>query len=80
MLDVLDAVRVLIDVWTLEQHHEQLSLYRYFELLNGGKGSPTEYTGMTWSGFRPSDDHVSYTNLRAHETPEHLVCRLPLEK
>ena len=23
---------------------------------------------------------VSYTHLRAHETPEHLVCRLPLEK
>ncbi len=23
---------------------------------------------------------VAYTNLRAHETPEHLVCRLLLEK
>src|SRR5678816_4059653 len=32
----------------------------------------------------PADrDHcvpVSYTHLRAHETPEHLVCRLLLEK
>src|SRR5678815_4859219 len=27
-------------------------------------------------GLRP----VSYTHLRAHETPEHLVCRLLLEK
>eukprot|EP00658_Telonema_sp_P-2_P045103 TRINITY_DN3300_c0_g1_i7.p1 TRINITY_DN3300_c0_g1~~TRINITY_DN3300_c0_g1_i7.p1 ORF type:complete len:159 (-),score=35.49 TRINITY_DN3300_c0_g1_i7:34-510(-) len=29
-----------------------------------------------------SQDHkpVSYTHLRAHETPEHLVCRLLLEK
>ena len=27
-------------------------------------------------GFIP----VSYTHLRAHETPEHLVCRLLLEK
>eukprot|EP00658_Telonema_sp_P-2_P063131 TRINITY_DN51845_c0_g1_i1.p1 TRINITY_DN51845_c0_g1~~TRINITY_DN51845_c0_g1_i1.p1 ORF type:complete len:126 (+),score=31.65 TRINITY_DN51845_c0_g1_i1:108-485(+) len=27
-------------------------------------------------GARP----VSYTHLRAHETPEHLVCRLLLEK
>eukprot|EP00658_Telonema_sp_P-2_P067104 TRINITY_DN56044_c0_g1_i1.p2 TRINITY_DN56044_c0_g1~~TRINITY_DN56044_c0_g1_i1.p2 ORF type:complete len:169 (-),score=66.15 TRINITY_DN56044_c0_g1_i1:50-556(-) len=26
------------------------------------------------------DDAVSYTHLRAHETPEHLVCRLLLEK
>src|SRR5678816_1653698 len=25
-------------------------------------------------------DPVSYTHLRAHETPEHLVCRFLLEK
>ena len=29
-----------------------------------------------WWGLSP----VSYTHLRAHETPEHLVCRLLLEK
>src|SRR5678815_6004476 len=28
----------------------------------------------------PSCVPVSYTHLRAHETPEHLVCRLLLEK
>src|SRR5678816_2231931 len=28
----------------------------------------------------PSIAPVSYTHLRAHETPEHLVCRLLLEK
>src|SRR5678815_3285357 len=28
----------------------------------------------------PGDEAVSYTHLRAHETPEHLVCRLLLEK
>src|SRR5678816_2009045 len=27
-----------------------------------------------------SPEPVSYTHLRAHETPEHLVCRLLLEK
>eukprot|EP00658_Telonema_sp_P-2_P046716 TRINITY_DN34998_c0_g1_i1.p1 TRINITY_DN34998_c0_g1~~TRINITY_DN34998_c0_g1_i1.p1 ORF type:complete len:216 (-),score=50.66 TRINITY_DN34998_c0_g1_i1:91-738(-) len=27
-----------------------------------------------------SENTVSYTHLRAHETPEHLVCRLLLEK
>ena len=32
----------------------------------------TSLTLATWS--------VSYTHLRAHETPEHLVCRLLLEK
>src|SRR5678816_3383417 len=29
---------------------------------------------------RPWHVSVSYTHLRAHETPEHLVCRLLLEK
>src|SRR5678815_5903367 len=34
--------------------------------------------------FYPIEEYdpeaVSYTHLRAHETPEHLVCRLLLEK
>ena len=30
--------------------------------------------------LRHSPISVSYTHLRAHETPEHLVCRLLLEK
>ena len=29
---------------------------------------------------RVNEKAVSYTHLRAHETPEHLVCRLLLEK
>src|SRR5678815_5367223 len=36
-------------------------------------------TGRIFTGDR-SGDSVSYTHLRAHETPEHLVCRLLLEK
>src|SRR5678816_3572137 len=30
--------------------------------------------------WRAPCNPVSYTHLRAHETPEHLVCRLLLEK
>src|SRR5665254_16286 len=30
--------------------------------------------------IRIAPESVSYTHLRAHETPEHLVCRLLLEK
>ena len=30
--------------------------------------------------FNGTAGTVSYTHLRAHETPEHLVCRLLLEK
>ena len=32
------------------------------------------------TSFMAGDTSVSYTHLRAHETPEHLVCRLLLEK
>ena len=28
-----------------------------------GKGNPVAYTGMTWSGFRPSDDACKYGYL-----------------
>src|SRR5665254_16350 len=35
---------------------------------------------MTREGDGVTDLPVSYTHLRAHETPEHLVCRLLLEK
>src|SRR5678815_935883 len=31
-------------------------------------------------GNKQNHEPVSYTHLRAHETPEHLVCRLLLEK
>ena len=54
-----------------------------------GAGDPlTALRGMTGPGSfgvfdrEPGgfDQPVSYTHLRAHETPEHLVCRLLLEK
>src|SRR5678815_5899154 len=38
--------------------------------------------GTMYENIRDTDsmEAVSYTHLRAHETPEHLVCRLLLEK
>eukprot|EP00658_Telonema_sp_P-2_P043322 TRINITY_DN31260_c0_g1_i1.p1 TRINITY_DN31260_c0_g1~~TRINITY_DN31260_c0_g1_i1.p1 ORF type:complete len:171 (+),score=50.37 TRINITY_DN31260_c0_g1_i1:648-1160(+) len=53
------------------------------------KGLLTMFDGIDelagWMGILPSTlratmGAVSYTHLRAHETPEHLVCRLLLEK
>ena len=41
---------------------------------------PEELAEQTISLFNAGYDPVSYTHLRAHETPEHLVCRLLLEK
>lgn len=60
----------IIELWTLEQNHESSSYYfsRPFKrksdtLSHKGKGAPVKYTGMTWSGFRPSDDSCVYGYL-----------------
>eukprot|EP00658_Telonema_sp_P-2_P032643 TRINITY_DN24120_c0_g1_i1.p1 TRINITY_DN24120_c0_g1~~TRINITY_DN24120_c0_g1_i1.p1 ORF type:complete len:193 (+),score=9.56 TRINITY_DN24120_c0_g1_i1:173-751(+) len=43
--------------------------------IREGRGG-VAWTATPYSALIP----VSYTHLRAHETPEHLVCRLLLEK
>ena len=43
-----------------EQRHDTRSRYRHPQLANGGRGSATRYTGMVWTGFRPSDDPARY--------------------
>ncbi|CAB9497865.1 DUF1237 domain-containing protein [Seminavis robusta] len=60
---IFDAVMLMVQTYIVEQNHETNSPYRYFELPEGGKGSKTGYTGMTWSGFRPSDDKCQYGYL-----------------
>lgn len=54
----------ILNVWETEQRHFENSPYRFTRhntsekdtLHNGEMGNPVNYTGMTWSGFRPSDD------------------------
>jgi meiotically up-regulated gene 157 (Mug157) protein len=60
---IFDAVMLMVDTFIVEQHHEEQSPYRYFELPRNGMGHPTAYTGMIWSGFRPSDDPCEYGYL-----------------
>ena len=43
-----------------EQHHDSRSHYRHPQLANNGNGSPVGYTGLVWTGFRPSDDPARY--------------------
>jgi len=43
-----------------EQHHDRRSHYRNNQLANNGRGTPVKYTGMVWTGFRPSDDPCRY--------------------
>ncbi|MCI3921108.1 glycoside hydrolase family 125 protein [Paenibacillus sp. TRM 82003] len=65
------AVETIISVWRTEQRHEERSAYRFQRencpptdtLPRDGRGTPTVCTGMTWSGFRPSDDACAYGYL-----------------
>ncbi|MFB5675940.1 glycoside hydrolase family 125 protein [Paenibacillus terreus] len=58
------ALSSIVDVMITEQRHMEKSPYRFVRpgfkesetLQNDGLGMPVNYTGMTWSGFRPSDD------------------------
>jgi meiotically up-regulated gene 157 (Mug157) protein len=60
---IFEAVLLILETWIVEQHHEEQSPYRYFELPREGLGSETVFTGMTWTGFRPSDDACQYGYL-----------------
>lgn len=67
----IKALGAVVDLWTLERRHAERSGYRFERedcpendtLPNFGMGAPIGYTGMTWSGFRPSDDACSYGYL-----------------
>jgi len=57
---VRSAFRRVLAVLRVEQHHDRRSHYTNPQLARGGHGSAVRYTGMVWSGFRPSDDPVRY--------------------
>jgi len=70
--DFAAAAALILDVWRTEQDHERSSPYRFERLAGefrgdtldrGGLGAPVAYTGMTWSGFRPSDDRCEHGYL-----------------
>jgi uncharacterized protein len=46
-----------------EQNHPRDSRYTHKELPDDGRGNPVGYTGMIWTGFRPSDDACEYNFL-----------------
>eukprot|EP00658_Telonema_sp_P-2_P063454 TRINITY_DN5218_c0_g1_i1.p1 TRINITY_DN5218_c0_g1~~TRINITY_DN5218_c0_g1_i1.p1 ORF type:complete len:122 (-),score=34.39 TRINITY_DN5218_c0_g1_i1:59-424(-) len=48
--------------------------------LDLAPGTNQEFSSSASIAVRTLSKPVSYTHLRAHETPEHLVCRLLLEK
>ncbi len=56
----LDAVLATME---REQDHPRNSRYTHKELADDGHGRPVGYTGMIWTGFRPSDDACYYNFL-----------------
>jgi len=66
--DFKAAMHAIVKLWRTEQRHAELSPYRFERrngiagdsLRNGGLGMPVNYTGMIWSGFRPSDDACDF--------------------
>ena len=80
-----EMLRTIVDVFRTEQDHAQ-SDYRFQRtncpssdtLSHEGCGEPVAVTGMTWSGFRPSDDACMYgylvpSNLFAAQELLHLA-------
>jgi len=65
------AVKEIIHLWKVEQNHSEDSKYEFRRyncpsqdtLSHDGYGAPVKRTGMTWSGFRPSDDACVYGYL-----------------
>ncbi len=65
------TVESIINIWRTEQRHAEKSKYYFIRpnapmtdtLSHNGHGDPAGYTGMTWSGFRPSDDSCKYGYL-----------------
>jgi meiotically up-regulated gene 157 (Mug157) protein len=43
-----------------EQRHPERSHYRHPALPDNGRGTAVAFTGMVWSGFRPSDDPTRF--------------------
>ncbi|MDH6365178.1 meiotically up-regulated gene 157 (Mug157) protein [Enterococcus sp. PF1-24] len=68
--DFVNGVKKILTVFETEQNHAN-STYRFIRdtdrledtLNNEGKGAKVVPTGMTWSGFRPSDDACTYGYL-----------------
>ncbi|MGL5617190.1 MAG: glycoside hydrolase family 125 protein [Sarcina sp.] len=69
--EIKNVLNIIIDLWRVEQHHFEKSDYSFQRLncsetdtlCNNGLGNPVTFTGMTWSGFRPSDDACQYGYL-----------------
>lgn len=67
----IEVLEKILDIIKLEQNHEN-STYEFERpdpwapsdsLRNGKRGTEVGFTGMSWTGFRPSDDSCLYQYL-----------------
>src|SRR5689334_1341999 len=82
---VHQMLQTVVATMQTEQHHDERSTYSFHRdgvasdtLPLGGHGTRTNYTGMVWSGFRPSDDSCKFgylipANMFAVVVLEHLI-------
>ncbi|MGZ3540707.1 MAG: glycoside hydrolase family 125 protein [Vulcanimicrobiaceae bacterium] len=61
--DEAKALDTALATMQREQDHPRNSRYAHKELAADGRGRPVGYTGMIWTGFRPSDDACYYNFL-----------------
>lgn len=78
-----EAARLIVETIRLEQDHgrsaysfERFDCVPSDTLTNEGRGSPVGPTGMSWSGFRPSDDACQYHYL----VPANMMAVSALER
>jgi uncharacterized protein len=70
------AYRLVLHVLRTEQHHGTRSTYRNGSLLGGINGMPNRYTGMIWTGFRPSDDPAQFP----YNIPQNMFAVVELQQ
>ncbi|OOG59067.1 hypothetical protein B0E47_03250 [Rhodanobacter sp. B05] len=61
--EVRKAFLRVLDVMRIEQHHRRRSSYRFKSDTQQAGVNPVAWTGMIWTGFRPSDDPCVYNYL-----------------
>lgn len=78
-----DTVQLIVKTFIQEQHHETSTYYFNRSdcppsdtLSHDGRGAPVGYTGMVWSGFRPSDDACQY----GYHVPGNMYITVVLEE
>ncbi len=83
--ELREMIRTILHTFRVEQRHMTDSPYWFIRenawapsdtLPMNGKGRPVNFTGMTWSGFRPSDDSCKFGFL----LPSNMMAVVALRK